>query len=57
MIAGNFSLVAGVLLLDIARHCASPTPGWLDALTGLFMGFSIASNLLVARRIHRCVAG
>jgi hypothetical protein len=49
MIAANLSLVAGVLLLDLARHRTGPTPGWLDALTGLFMGFSIAVNLVAAR--------
>ena len=49
MIASNLSLVAGVLLLDLAGHRTGPTPGWLDALTGLFMGFSIAANLFAAR--------
>jgi len=49
MIAANLSLVAGVLLLDLARHQPGPTRGWLDALTGLFMGLSIAANLLAAR--------
>jgi hypothetical protein len=56
MIAANLSLVAGVLLLDLARHQPSPTPGWLDALTGFFMGFSIAANLFVARSARRCAS-
>jgi hypothetical protein len=56
MIAANLSLVAGVLLLDLARHHTGPTPGWLDALTGLFMGFSIAANFLVVRRTRRCAS-
>lgn len=56
MIAANFSLVAGILLLDFGRHYASPTPGWLDALTGFFMGFSIAANLFAARRGRRCAS-
>jgi len=54
MTAANLALVAGVVLLDLARHHASPTPGWLDALIGLFMGLSIAANFLVVRRARRC---
>ncbi|MGD1064425.1 MAG: hypothetical protein ABR860_14285 [Terracidiphilus sp.] len=54
MIAANLSLVAGVLLLDLARSQPGPTPGWLDALTGLFMGFSIAANLVAARHARDC---
>jgi hypothetical protein len=56
MIAANLSLVAGVLLLDLARHQPSPTHGWLDALTGFFMGFSIAANLFASRRAGRCAS-
>jgi hypothetical protein len=55
MIAANLSLVAGVLLLNFGRHFTSPTPGWLDALTGLFFGLSIAANLFAARRARRCL--
>ena len=56
LIAANLSLVAGVLLLDLARHRPSPTPGWLDALTGLFMGFSVAANLFASRHASRCIS-
>jgi hypothetical protein len=56
MVIANFSLVAGVLLLDLARHLPRPTPGWLDALTGLFFGLSIAANLFAARRARRCAS-
>ncbi len=56
MVAANLSLVAGVLLLDLARRRPSPTPEWLDALTGLFMGFSIAANLFASRRARRCAS-
>ena len=56
MIAANLSLVAGVLLLDFARRCIGPTPGWLDVLTGLFMGFSIAASLLVSSRARSCAS-
>jgi hypothetical protein len=56
MIAANLSLVAGVLLLNFGRHSTSPTPGWIDALTGFFMCFSIAANLFVSRRARRCAS-
>jgi hypothetical protein len=56
MIAANLSLVAGVLLLDLARHHTGPTHGWLDALTGLLMGFSIAANFFALRRARRCAS-
>jgi len=56
LIAANLSLVAGVLLLDLARRRTGPTHGWLDALTGLFMGFSIAANLFASRRAGRCAS-
>ncbi len=55
MIAANLSLIAGVLLLNIARHHTGAAHGWLDALTGLFMGFSIAANLLASHRARRCL--
>ncbi len=56
IMAAYLSLVAGVLLLDLARHRPSPTPGWLDALTGLFMGLSISANLFASRRARRCAS-
>jgi hypothetical protein len=56
LIAANLSLVVGILLLDLARHRPSPTPGWLDALTGLFMGFSVAANLFASRHASRCIS-
>jgi hypothetical protein len=56
MIAANLSLVAGVLLLDFARHHTGSAHGWLDALTGLLMGFSIAANFFASRRARRCAS-
>jgi hypothetical protein len=53
MVLGNFSLVAGVAMLNFMRHDFGQHPAavqsWLDGLTGLFFGISIGANLMAVR--------
>ena len=52
-VIANLALVAGLLLWNFSCRSSSPAPAWIDGLTGLFMGISIAVNLgalICARR-------
>jgi len=50
----NLALVAGLLLWTFARPAGGPSRAWLDGVVGLFMGFSIATNLLLVVKARRC---
>jgi hypothetical protein len=50
--AANAALAAG-LLWTSARLADGHDPASLDAVTGLFMGFSMSMNLMLVRRGRR----
>ena len=51
--AANLALAAGLLLWSFARPAVGLPRDWFDALVGLLMGFSIATNLLLVARSRR----
>lgn len=60
MVAGNLSLVAAFLIWNFTRFSGAAghsfaLHAWMDGLSGLFFGISIATNLGALLRQRRCL--